>query len=593
MHQTFQKLWDLLSSRERKQGGLLLAFMLAQGLIEMVGVASIFPLIAVLSEPSLVESNQWLKLAYDSLGFDGINDFLIFLSVMTFAVITLRTLFSLVTSYGMLRFTQMRSHVLSAQLLKVYLHRPYTWFLNQHSADLSKAVLSEVEQVVKGCLTPSLQVVSQGIVSMMILALLIAVEPVAALTAALSISIAYGAIYAVIHNYLRRKGKERMSANQSRFKIAQEVLGGVKEVRVGGLERGYLRRFSDASLQFARVRTQFNLARILPRQLLELIAIGAVLTVVLLLMFRTSGNFAAAMPIVALYAFAGFRLLPAIQTVYQSIVTLRFEAPALEALHDELMQDKHHRELKETGRLHLNRKIELDGVDFRYPNAKKDALHNISLTIRSGSRVAFVGTSGAGKSTIVDLILGLVEPRSGSLVVDETKITTKNARSWQRSIGYVPQQIFLTDESVAANIALGLSLEAIDMEAVERAARLASLHSFIINELPDGYDTKVGDRGARLSGGQRQRIGLARALYHDPEVLILDEATSALDNATEQAVMAAVNGIGDNKTIIMIAHRLGTLASCDTIYEMANGRIVASGSYDDLIERTMRVGRVK
>jgi ABC-type bacteriocin/lantibiotic exporter with double-glycine peptidase domain len=586
---TFQKLRALLSLREQRQALLLLAMMLVLGVVEMAGIASIFPLIAVMSDPSLVESNPWLKLVYDRLGFTSLNAFFIFLSAIVFVVIVLRTLFTAVTSYGLLRYSQTRIHVLSVRLLSAYLHRPYAWFLDRHTADLSKSVLSEVEQVVNGCLKPSLQLVSQGIVAVMIVGLVVAVDPTVAMTALLSIGVAYGVVYAAIRNYLRKKGKERMIANRARFKIAQEVLGGVKEVKVGGLERGYLRRFGDASRQFAHVRTELNLARELPRHLLELIAIGGVLVVIVVLIIRSSGSLNSAMPVVALYAFAGLRLLPAIQTIYQSIVTLRFEAPALEALHGELMQDEKVPASKNGPRIHLTREITLDHLTFQYPNAERTALQDISLVIPAGSKVGFVGTTGAGKSTIVDVVLGLLEPQSGNLRVDGTDITAQNAGGWQRSVGYVPQHIFLTDESVAANIALGQRDDAIDMAAVERAARLARLHDFIVSELPNGYQTMVGDRGVRLSGGQRQRIGIARALYHDPEVLLLDEATSALDNATEEAVMSAVNTIGGEKTIVMIAHRLNTLKECDIIYEMADGRIVSKGSYEEVLARHMNV----
>ena len=590
MLDTFRKLRALLSPREQRQALLLRAMMLVLGVVEMAGVASIFPLIAVLSDPSLVETNPWLKQVYDTLGFTSLNAFFVFLSAAVFGVIVLRTFFTAITSYGLLRYAQTRIHVLSVRLLGAYLHRPYAWFLNRHSADLSKAVLSEVEQVVNGCLKPSLQMVSQIIVAVMIVGLVVAVDPVVAVTALLSIGIAYGLVYAAIRKYLRRKGKERMTANRTRFKIAQEVLGGVKEVKVGGLERGYLRRFGEASRQFAHVRTELNLARELPRHLLELIAIGGVLAVIVILIIRSSGSLNAAMPVVALYAFAGLRLLPAIQTIYQSIVTLRFEAPALEALHSELIQDERIPSPKDPERIRLHREIELDHLTFRYPNAERTALEDISIVIPAGSKVGFVGKTGAGKSTIVDVVLGLLEPQSGHLRVDGLDITANNAGGWQRSVGYVPQHIFLTDESVAANIALGQRDDAIDMAAVERAAKLARLHDFIVAELPNGYQTKVGDRGVRLSGGQRQRIGIARALYHDPEVLLLDEATSALDNATEEAVMSAVNAIGSDKTIVMIAHRLGTLKECDIIYEMAGGRIVSKDSYEDLMARNASLG---
>jgi ABC-type multidrug transport system fused ATPase/permease subunit len=585
---TFLKLRALLSPREKRQALLLLAMMLVLGMVEMAGVASIFPLIAVLSNPGLVESNEWLKLAYDTLGFTSLNAFFIFLSAAVFALIVVRTLFTALTSYGLLRYAQMRSHGLSVRLLGSYLRRPYAFFLNRHSADMGKTVLSEVDQVIGGSLMPALQLVSQTIIASFIIAVVVFMDPLVAAIALVGIIGAYGLVYVAIRNYLRRKGQERIAANKERFRIAQEVLAGVKEVKIGGLERGYLRRFETASLRFSRLRTQLNLVRDVPRHMLELIAIGGILAVILVLLFRADGNLSAALPTMAVYAFAGLRLLPAIQALYQAVVALRFGGPALDALCKDLFEADHATTLASASPLPLNREIKLHDVSFTYAEVERQALQNVSLTIPAHSTVGFFGATGAGKSTIIDIILGLLEPSSGVMTVDGIAITRERVRSWQRSVGYVPQQIFLADESVAANIALGVPPSEVDMAAVERAARMASLHDFIASELPKGYETEVGDRGVRLSGGQRQRIGIARALYHDPEVLILDEATSALDIATEHIVMSGLAAIGGKKTVILIAHRLQTLEGCETIFEVDKGRILASGSYEQLIGGPMR-----
>jgi len=574
--QTFKKLHDLLSPRERRQALLLLALMLVLGVVEMAGVASIFPLIAVLSDPGMIEENRYLGMAYNRLGFSDRNSFFIFLTAGVFALIVLRTGLTALTSYGTLRYAQMRSHSLGVRLLGSYLRRPYAWFLNRHSADMGKTVLSEVEQVVNGSLMPAMRLVSRGIIAVLLIGLVVWVDPLVAAIALGGTLVAYGAVYVAIRNFLRRKGQERVRANRQRYQIAQEVLAGVKEVKVGGLERGYLRRYDRASLRFARLRTQLNLVREVPRHLLELIALGSILVVVLVLLFRADGDLSATLPVLGLYAFASLRLLPAIQIIYQAVVALRFGGPALDALCEDLFEADAGGDLKTPEPLPLRREIELDHVGFAYPNSERQALHDVSLTIPVHSTVGFVGPTGAGKSTIIDIILGLLEPQSGALKVDGVPITRDNVRAWRRSVGYVPQQIFLADESVAANIALGLPPDRIDMAAVERAARMANLHDFITGEMPEGYHTEVGDRGVRLSGGQRQRIGIARALYHEPDVLVLDEATSALDNATEQAVMQEVNGLARDKTIIMIAHRLTTVEKCDRLFEVEAGALVES-----------------
>jgi len=581
---TFRKLRALLSPREQRQALLLLGMMLVLGVVEMAGVASIFPLIAVLSDPSLVESNPWLKLAYDTLGFTSLNAFFIFLSAGVFGVVVLRTMFTAFTSYGLLRYVQMRSHGLSVRLLGSYLRRPYAYFLNRHSADMSKSVLSEVDQVVNGSLLPALQLISQSIIAIAIVGVLVIVEPVVALIAVVTVVGAYGLGYYLVRDRLRRKGQQRNAANSERFSIAQEVLSGVKEVKVGGLERGYLRRFDGVSYRFAKLRTQFNLIREVPRHLLELVAIGGILVVILTLLFRSDGNLTNALPVMALFAFAGLRLLPAVQILYQAVVALRFDGPALDRLHHDLFHVEDMADLTPAEPLGLEHDIVLDHVSFAYPESNRTAIRDISLDIRARSTLGLVGPSGAGKSTLVDIILGLLEPQSGELRIDGIGIDRSNVRGWHRTVGYVPQQIFLADESVASNIALGLPPDTIDMAAVERAAKLANLHDFILSDLPKGYQTDVGDRGIRLSGGQRQRIGIARALYHNPSVLVLDEATSALDQDTERQVMAEVARLSHSITVIMIAHRLSTLESCDEIVRIEQGSIVHRGSFSDFVK---------
>jgi ABC-type multidrug transport system fused ATPase/permease subunit len=293
-------------------------------------------------------------------------------------------------------------------------------------------------------------------------------------------------------------------------------------------------------------------------------------------------------PVLAVYAFASLRIFPALQRIYVSMTQMRFSKPTLDKLHEDMKAaEANARALPPVERgavVRLTEALTLEDIHYAYPQAERPAVRGLSLTIPARSTVGIVGGTGAGKTTTVDIILGLLLPQKGRFAVDGLPITAANLRAWQQSVGYVPQQIFLTDDTIAANIAFGREPKDIDRAAVERAARTAELHDFVMRELPQGYDTRVGERGVRLSGGQRQRIGIARALYHDPDVLILDEATSALDNLTERAVMDAVHNLGHAKTIVMIAHRLSTVRGCDTIFMLEHGRVVAQGSYDALIE---------
>ena len=386
---------------------------------------------------------------------------------------------------------------------------------------------------------------------------------------------------------LNRLGQERAHANLKRFQMAGDAVGGIKDVKILGLEQAYLDRFRKPALAVAEIDAETSAIGEVPRYLLEAIGFGGMLLFVIVMLASGSGDLGKVLPILGVYAFAGLRLFPSLQQVYGSFTSLRFARPTLDRLHADLMEARSSGGGIPTGAepapLGLQRALELADVEFAYPRAERAALRGLDMTIPARTTVGLVGGTGAGKTTVVDLVLGLLEPQGGEIRVDGVPISRENRRAWQRAIGYVPQAIFLTDELVAANIAFGLPPEQVDRAAVERAARVAELHDFVMTELPQGYDTPVGERGVRLSGGQRQRIGIARALYHDPDVLIMDEATSALDNLTERAVMDAVHNLGHAKTIILIAHRLSTVRACDTIFMMERGQVVAQGSYDELI----------
>jgi ABC-type multidrug transport system fused ATPase/permease subunit len=289
------------------------------------------------------------------------------------------------------------------------------------------------------------------------------------------------------------------------------------------------------------------------------------------------------LPVISLYIFAGYRLIPALQQIYVSFTQVGFVSPAIDRLYRDVLSIKPHNSIQDNEILSFNDKISLKDINFSY-NSSHITLKNINLTINSKSIVGFIGPTGSGKTTIIDIILGLLEPQKGTLEVDGKIISSKNIRAWQKSIGYVPQNIYLIDDTIAANIAYGIKAEEIDMKAIEKASKIANLDSFVLNELPKQYETLVGEGGVRLSGGQKQRIGIARALYHNPQILIFDEATNALDNKTEQAVMDVVNNLSKNITIILIAHRLNTLKKCDKIFIVKNGQIKKKVTFKQLID---------
>ena len=581
----YTKLFDLLDHRERLRFYQLLVLIILMGLLDMAGVASILPFLAVVSNPEMVATNSYLSALYTLSGFETNQAFLILLGGLVFAFVIFSLAFKTLTLYAIARFSQMRNHSISTGLLASYLSQPYVWFLNRHSADLGKSVLAEVQSLVTGVLIPAMRLLAQSVSMSFLVVLLIVVNPSVALTAATGLGGAYVVIFLTVRRYLMRIGKTRLVANKARFQIAQEVTGGIKEVKLMGLEAAYLARFRQPSRLMATTTANAQIVGELPRHLLEGIAFGGMIALIMTLLLRDGGNLADTLPVLGVFAFAALRMFPAVQQIYHSLTLMRSNGMVLDSIHRDIMamQKAPEGAAPATAKLHLRQKLDLEGVHYAYPNAETSALKGLSLSIKANTTVGIVGGTGAGKTTAVDLMLGLLEPQTGELRVDGVVIGPANLRAWQNSVGYVAQQIFLIDDSVAANIAFGIPPEAIDMAAVERAARVANLHDFVMSDLSQGYQTAVGERGVRLSGGQRQRIGIARALYHDPDVLLLDEATSALDNVTERAVMEAVHNLGHDKTIIMIAHRLTTVRDCDMIFLLENGQLAAQGRYDDLV----------
>ena len=583
--QTFKKLLLLLSSHGRKQALSLIIMTLIMALLDTIGVASILPFVAVLTNPSLVETNIVLNTVFEFLSNFGVENnqqFLLVLGTIVFVLLIISLAFKALTTYAQVRFVQMREYSISKRLVEEYLHQPYSWFLNRHSADLGKTILSEVQQVIGNGINPLMELIAKGMVAIALIVLLIIADPKLALIVGFSLGGAYLIIFYFVKNFLNLIGEERLKNNQLRFTAVSEAFGASKEVKIAGLEENFIERFSESAKIFALTTASSRIIGLLPRFALEAIAFGGIILAILYLMAQT-GNFNKALPLLSLYVFAGYRLMPSLQQIYASFTQVIFVGPSLDKLYDDINNLKSYRSNQHQGSLSFNKSITLKNVYYNYPNSLKTAIKDISINIPIKTTVGLVGTTGSGKTTTVDLILGLLEAQKGTLEVDGQIISQKNSRAWQSSIGYVPQHIYLADDTVAANIAFGLKSKDIDEESVIKASKIANLHEFVINELPKQYQTTIGERGVRLSGGQRQRIGIARALYHNPKVLILDEATSALDTQTEKAVMDAVNKLRKNITIILIAHRLNTVRHCDIIFNIEKGQLKTQGSFDQLI----------
>lgn len=574
MKNTLNKCWDIIPEQLRRKALLLLLMSAAMAILEAASVASLVPFMMVVGSPEVLRNDGWMGQIYQWSGASSENQFLVFLGVTTLVVLIGGNAFKAVTTWQINRFTYEVGHVLSKRLLSAYLAQPYEYFLTRHTGDLGKNVLGEVQQVVAGIIQPGMIALSRCAILVLLAVLLVAADPLIAVSVVITLGGAYGIIYAIMRNYMTRIGQDRVSANRERFHIAVESFGAIKEIKLKSLESVYAERFENPSRRFADHQASSTSLSLIPRYAIEVIAFGIIIVIVVYLLAAERG-LQHVLPLVAVYTFAGYRLLPTMQEIFAGISKVRFSAPALDLLYQDL-RDKEQRPVPrdEIEPLPFSDSIKFDDVTFRYSRGGKATLEHVDLEIKRGLRIGIVGQTGSGKSTAVDLVLGLLRPTEGKVLVDGSAIDDEETiRRWQANVGYVPQHIFIADDTVAANIAFGQPRERWDRTMIERSARMAQLHDFIVGELAEGYETEVGERGIRMSGGQRQRLGLARALYGVPKLLVLDEATSALDNATEDSVMAALDDLSADTTIIIIAHRLSTVRKCDSVYQVEEGSL--------------------
>ena len=581
-----KKIFYILSKKERIGAVYLLILVLAMALIDMLGIASIMPFIALLTNPEIINTNTLINFAYQKANIIGIKneqEFLISVGIFVFLLLITSIAIKALTTYFQTRYIKLCEYSLSKRLMERYLYQPYSWFLNRNSSYIGKTILSETGNVIGKGLSPMISLISNIIVTLTLFIMLLYVDPILTLIVAITVSLFYSLIFILIRKLLNKIAKKNFKANEIKFRVLLEAFSASKEVKVGGLEQVFINRFKKPARSMAYNSALVDIISQIPRFTLEAISFGGLLLVILFYMIATN-DITGVLPIIALYAFAGYRLMPAIQKIFISLTSLRVAGPAIQSLYKDLENLNLKIENNHKSKLALENNIKLKNIFYTYPKSTRTILKNINLMIPAYSTIGVVGATGSGKTTTIDIILGLLESQKGTLEVDGNIINNNNRRAWQNSIGYVPQQIYLADTTIAENIAFGKNIDEINQKDVEDAAKIANLHDFIIDELPMKYQTTVGERGVRLSGGQRQRIGIARAIYHKPKLLIFDEATSALDNRTEKEVMEAVHNTDHKITKILIAHRLSTVKKCDKIFLFDKGELKGEGSYQDLIK---------
>lgn len=575
MIKIYSNIWNLLDSSEKKNAVWLLILMTVTSTIEILGVGSIMPFLSVLGNLDLIQSNKILNDLYMNLDFSSKQNFLVFLGCLSLFTLFVNSIFKSFTSYKKLKFSNNRRHSIAQKLLKIYINQPYKFFLSNNSSIITKMILSETDVAIQQGLIPSINLLSNILLSISILVFFLVINPYLALILSIVFGGFYFIVYKIVRKYLSAIGKKRIEANTFRFKIISETLGGIKDLKVLGREKSFFDSFTKPSKDFSNYISSSQILKEVPQYFIEVIAFGTLVTITIYFIFNNGENIDSLLPVLGLYAIGAIKLKPSVNQIFSSFSALKFGLPAIEKISYELK----HNNLEdtflkpETRRLSLKRELSLDGVNYSYNSNSNLVLKNINLTICSNSKVGIIGKTGSGKSTLVNLIIGLLDLTKGKILIDGISIEKSSVRSWQNNIGYVPQTIFLSDDSIASNIAFGVEKNSIDMDQVKKVSKMAMAHNFI-TMLEKGYDTIIGERGIKLSGGQRQRIGIARSLYHNPDILILDEATSSLDNKTEKEVMRAIDNMTGTRTIIIVAHRLSTIKNCDKIIELENGTII-------------------
>ncbi|HSB95821.1 MAG TPA: ATP-binding cassette domain-containing protein [Spongiibacteraceae bacterium] len=562
---------------------LLQALFGLTALIQVAGIASLAPFIAVIANRELIHKNSISAFIYDHLGFTNDVSFLMFFALGVMAFIIASNSIAAITTWFTVKFSLSLGLELQSSLYRNYLHKDYVYFSKNNSSKMMSMITQEAPRFTYMVISPLLNLISQFFIVIIIAAGLIYIDPALAVTAIIIVGGSYLGVFRLAKQRLFYHGEKIFETNEKKYKLLAESLGGIKEVKLLATEAIYEKRVHEVNAANTHSNAVIGLLGDFPKFAIETLAFCALLGLALSLLSNHSDP-AHVISILSLYAMAGYKLLPAAQIIFKSAAQIKANCNVLTELYPAVMEGRatgNFDSNMDNSSMSIDGDIQLTDVCYGYPEAESVALKHINLTIKKNSLIAFVGSSGAGKSTLADLLLGFLPPTTGTMRVGDTSITRTNARAWQKHLGYVPQNIFLLDDTITANITFGTIEKTIDMQRVKAAARMANIDQ-LVESLPGQYSFVVGERGALLSGGQKQRIGIARALYHNADILILDEATSALDNLTEQEIIKTITGLKATKTIIMIAHRLSTIRNADQIVFLEDGAIQDIGSFEQL-----------
>ncbi|MEM9905558.1 MAG: ABC transporter ATP-binding protein [Cyanobacteria bacterium P01_D01_bin.44] len=590
MRQYFSKVLYILSGK-RQHLILLLAVFVFVSVLEAAGIGLIGPFLSIVGDPSIVRDHPFFGPLVNRFGLETDRAILISSAILIICVFCFKSLAYFLGKFYTLKFSYRQKQELEARLMDTYLNIPYAFHLNQNSATLIKNLTFESGQFTVNCLIPLLDIVSNGIVMLLLLGLLAAADIYMVITV-LAILLPVFLIFTRLSRRIRSWGRRKSQAHGGMIRSVGHGLGSIKETRILGCESYFEADLRHHSKEYGQAATLVESLQLVPRVSIETVLIIFLILFILLSNLVLGRSLEELTSIMGIFAVSSLRMIPAATRILNAVGRIRSMSYAIDMLYRDLKTIEAYSAngpsayLKQVGHrprlpVKFDHEVVLDNLTFHYPNSNKPAIEGVSLKIRRGESIALVGKSGSGKTTLVDIILGLLEPSSGDICVDGVSVY-QNLRSWQNLLGYIPQSIFLTDETVAQNIAFGIPLHEIDPDRLNAVIKAAQLEE-LIEQLPQGIHTSVGERGVRLSGGQRQRIGIARALYYGREILVLDEATSALDTETEKLVSDAIDSLVGSKTLIIIAHRFSTIANCDRVYRLENGQIQQTGTYEEVI----------
>ena len=591
MIKVVKEIFQLLTPKQRKQYYLLQVLVVVMAFTELVGIASIAPFMAIVGDVSLLRGEGLFAKIYQFTGVEDPMTFLFYLGICVLLALTLSTFISMFTIWKLSMYAARVGTELADSLYEYYMSKDWLFHSEGSSAHLTKQISTEAMRVTDQIIQPLMQMNAKLILALVISVSIFIYNPLIAFSGLCVFGFAYFLLFKSVRVRLENNGNNMSTLFTERFKLMNEGFGGIKDVLLLNRRFDFVERFKISGKCFSEARgTNVGINQV-PRYFMELIAFGAMISLVLVLIKLHKGDLGSVLPIIAVYALAAFKLLPALQQIYSSLSQIKGNLAAFNSIKYDLhgavnsQKNKNSRTINDLpNRINIESEVSLDSVNFKYPNKSNYAVKNLSVKISKNSLVGIIGTSGSGKSTVVDILTGLLKLDKGGIYIDGTHINDSNIRCWQNNIGVVPQTIFLSEGTIAENVAFGIPAEKIDIDLVNEALDLSHL-SETVKQLPNGINTKVGERGVQLSGGQRQRIGIARALYNEAEVLVFDEATSALDGITEKVIMNAIHDFNGKKTIIMVAHRLKTVKKCDVILMMDKGELVDQGTYTELYER--------